>query len=45
MLLFEDGFTVTLHGEEFVIYEGILNEAGRDAETKPDTRTEPPLED
>jgi len=27
MVLFEDGFTVTLHGEEKVIYEGILGEA------------------
>jgi len=25
MSLFEDGFTVTLHGAEFVIYEGILS--------------------
>jgi pyruvate kinase len=24
-LVFEDGFTVTLHGDEFVVYEGILS--------------------
>ena len=35
MLVFEDGFTVTLHGEEFVIYEGILSG------TEPAIGTEP----
>ena len=30
MVLFEDGFTVTLHGDEFVIYEGIMSGAEHD---------------
>ena len=30
MVLFEDGFTVTLHGDEFVIYEGIMSGAEPD---------------